>query len=167
MRKVNVLIVTFIFSALMSLPVLGQTKDLLQKDSPRSSKESIKNSAYLYNAHDLATAGAEVFYSVMQMPGIKQTVLDQAYAIAVFPSKLKFGSPMESNKYGGVASFRDQQTGQWEPPVFFNITGGNISEKLEGENNIILIALNPRAASAFLSGNLKRGRILIPRDPVY
>src|SRR5215212_8498597 len=80
-------------------------------------------------ATDRSSAAAELLHEVMDLPGgIPQYILNEAEVIAVFPARHRLRSPYSHKDGAGVISVRDQQTGEWAPPLFITLDGGKFED---------------------------------------
>lgn len=102
---------------------------------------------------------ATVFQEIMNAPdhAIPHSVLDNADAIAVFPSVLKAGFVVGVTRGHGIISVRDAK-GTWSSPAFLTITGGSFGAQIGGSStDLVLIVMNQRGVRDLLRNQFKIG----------
>jgi SH3 domain-containing YSC84-like protein 1 len=103
---------------------------------------------------------ATVFTEVMTAPdkAIPQKILDNAYAIAVFPGVFKAAFVFGGERGKGVISVRNRVTNAWSAPGFLTLTGGSWGAQIGGQSaDIVLVVMNPRGAEKLLQSQFKIG----------
>ncbi|MEW6733494.1 MAG: hypothetical protein AB1489_19355 [Acidobacteriota bacterium] len=154
------IIVLFLVCALflsLALPTKAQQSSPL-RFSEGSQSHSVTDSRALIQAYDRATAGAEFIREIMETPGksIPLYIFDNAKAIAIFTSRLRFEDSLFGDDYvGGLVSLRDPQTRQWGPPIFLKLDDGTIEDKVEDGGVMIVFAMDQQAANAFLQDKVE------------
>lgn len=108
----------------------------------------------------LLKTSARVLKEVQEMPdtGIPESLLDNAKAVAIFPSTVSAGLGIGGKYGGGIMMVRDADTGEWSPPAVFTIAGGSIGWQIGGQaTDIVLLFMSRRSVDAVLQGKLKLG----------
>ena len=100
-----------------------------------------------------------VFEEIMEAPdnAIPRAILDNAAAIAIFPSTLKAGFIFGGHRGKGVISARNEQ-GEWSTPAFLTLTGGSFGLQIGGQSvDLILVVMNQRGLEKLLRNEFKVG----------
>lgn len=115
--------------------------------SAQSSEELTVHAAGVVLNETMATAGHQ----------IPQTMLADAYGVAIIPNVIK-GSFVVGARHGrGVLVLREA-SGVWHAPVFITLTGGNIGWQVGLQSSdIVLVFKTPRSVQGILSGKLTLG----------
>jgi lipid-binding SYLF domain-containing protein len=103
---------------------------------------------------------ATVLDEIMAAPdkSVPRSVLDNAEAIAVFPSTLEAGLFVGGQRGRGVMSVRDRERGEWSPPAFLTLTGGSIGLQIGGQAvDVVLVVMNRRGLENLLQNQFKIG----------
>jgi len=101
-----------------------------------------------------------VFDEIMSAPdsGIPKRILDNAQAIAVFPSLMRAAFIVGGQHGHGIMSVRDPKTGVWSSPAFVTITGGSFGAQVGGQAiDLVLVILNERGLNNLLRNEFKIG----------
>jgi lipid-binding SYLF domain-containing protein len=109
---------------------------------------------------DRVREATTVFGEIMaaEDKAIPASVLDQAEAIAVFPSTLKGGFIFGAHRGRGVISARAAGAGGWTPPAFLTVTGGSFGAQIGGQAvDIVLVVMNRRGLEQLLQNEFKIG----------
>jgi SH3 domain-containing YSC84-like protein 1 len=109
---------------------------------------------------DRVREAAAVLDEIMAAPdkAVPQSVLDNAEAIAVFPSTLKAGLLIAGQRGRGIISVRDRSRLQWSPPAFLTLTGGSIGPQIGGQAvDVVLVVMNRRGLENLLQNQFKLG----------
>jgi SH3 domain-containing YSC84-like protein 1 len=112
------------------------------------------------NQADRVREAAAVLDEIMAGPdkAVPQSVLDNAEAIAVFPSTLKAGLLIGGQRGRGIISVRDRSRLQWSPPAFLTLTGGSIGPQIGGQAvDVVLVVMNRRGLENLLQNQFKLG----------
>jgi SH3 domain-containing YSC84-like protein 1 len=89
---------------------------------------------------------------------IPTSVLEQAEAIAVFPSTIKGAFLVGGQRGKGVISVRDAARGGWSNPGFLTLTGGSFGLQIGGQAvDIILVVNNRRGLEHLLQNQFEIG----------
>ena len=90
--------------------------------------------------------------------GIPGAILEQAEAIAVFPSLIKGGIVVGGQRGRGILSARDKQNGEWSSPAFLTITGGSIGAQFGAQAiDLVLVINNQRGLEQLVKNQFKIG----------
>ena len=101
-----------------------------------------------------------VLAEIMEAPdaAIPGAVLDNAEAIAVFPSTLKAGFIFGGHRGRGVISARRAGTSSWSVPAFLTLTGGSFGLQIGGQSvDVVLVIMNRRGLEKLLESEFKIG----------
>jgi len=112
------------------------------------------------NQADRVREAAAVLDEIMAAPdkAVPQSVLDNAEAIAVFPSTLKAGLLIGGQRGRGIISVRDRSHLHWSPPAFLTLTGGSIGPQIGGQAvDVVLVVMNRRGLENLLQNQFKIG----------
>ncbi|MGH9175586.1 MAG: lipid-binding SYLF domain-containing protein, partial [Vicinamibacterales bacterium] len=94
-----------------------------------------------------------VLDEIMAAPdqAIPSGVLDNAEAVAVFPSTVKGGFILAAHRGKGVISVRDRNTNTWSLPAFLTVTGGSIGAQIGAQSvDLVLVVMNRRGLENLL-----------------
>ncbi|KJJ83248.1 Ysc84 actin-binding domain protein [Candidatus Omnitrophus magneticus] len=109
---------------------------------------------------NLLRESAKVFDDMANMPdtGIPSSLLEDCYAVAIFPSTIN-GGFIIGGQYGqGVIVARDKKTDNWSAPAVFNIFGGSFGWQIGGQAaDIILLIMSERGLDGIMQSKLKLG----------
>ena len=101
-----------------------------------------------------------VLGEIMDAPdaAIPGAVLDNAEAIAVFPSTFKAGFIFGGHRGRGVISARSEGTNSWSVPAFLTLTGGSFGLQIGGQSvDVVLVIMNRRGLEKLLQSEFKIG----------
>lgn len=101
-----------------------------------------------------------VLAEIMDAPdaAIPGSVLENAEAIAVFPSTLKAGFIFGGHRGRGVISARREGTSGWSVPAFLTLTGGSFGLQIGGQSvDVVLVIMNRRGLEKLLQSEFKIG----------
>ena len=101
-----------------------------------------------------------VLAEIMDAPdaAIPGSVLENAEAIAVFPSTLKAGFIFGGHRGRGVISARLEGTSGWSVPAFLTLTGGSFGLQIGGQSvDVVLLIMNRRGLEKLLQSEFKIG----------
>lgn len=107
----------------------------------------------------IVAAAATVLNEAMASPGnrIPQTMLDDAYGVAIVPNMIK-GSFIVGARRGRGLLFVREPSGIWHAPVFITLTGGNIGWQIGVQSSdLVLVFKTQRSIQGLLSGKLTLG----------
>lgn len=96
-----------------------------------------------------------VMKEIMEIPesGIPPSLLDSAYAIAIFPDLLKAGFILGARYGGGLIVVRSEDK-SWSNPVFYTMTGGSFGFQIGAQaSDIILVFKTARSLDWITGGN--------------
>jgi lipid-binding SYLF domain-containing protein len=125
-------------------------------------ENSFRNTRDQERAIDRSEQAVIIFKKVLEQAKqghIPQAIFNHTNALMIVPATLKF-STFGGHKGEGIVSIRDYRRGSWTPPIFVTISSLKIDNK-EQDNDLILFALNPEAAGAFLTNAFKPQNLLI------
>lgn len=92
---------------------------------------------------------------------IPRAVLENADAVAVFPSTFKAGFIFGGHRGRGVISARTEGAdgaGQWSNPAFLTLTGGSFGLQIGGQSvDVVLVIMNRRGLEKLLQNEFKIG----------
>ena len=103
---------------------------------------------------------ATVVDEIMAAPdgGVPGSVLDNADAIAIFPSTIKAGFIFGAHRGRGVIIGRDPESNTWSSPAFLTLTGGSFGLQIGGQSvDLVLIVMNRRGLENLLRNEFKVG----------
>ena len=103
---------------------------------------------------------ATVVDEIMAAPdgGVPGSVLDNADAIAIFPSTIKAGFIFGAHRGRGVIIGRDPESDTWSSPAFLTLTGGSFGLQIGGQSvDLVLIVMNRRGLENLLRNEFKVG----------
>ena len=101
-----------------------------------------------------------VLAEIMDAPdaAIPGSVLENAEAIAVFPSTLKAGFIFGGHRGRGVISARLEGTSGWSVPAFLTLTGGSFGLQIGCQSvDVVLLIMNRRGLEKLLQSEFKIG----------
>ncbi len=103
---------------------------------------------------------AKVFEEMTQMPekGIPSGLVEDCYAIAIFPNTIEAGFVIGGQYAQGVIISKDKKTGNWSAPAIFNLKGGSFGWQIGGQaaDNILLI-MSERGLDGLMKSKFKLG----------
>ena len=105
-------------------------------------------------------SAATVLDEIMDAPdgAIPRSILDEAEAIAIFPSTIKAGFIFGGHRGRGVISGRDPDTDTWSAPAFMTLTGGSFGLQIGGQAvDLVLVVMNRRGLEKLLESQFKIG----------
>ena len=109
---------------------------------------------------NLLIESGRVFEEMTDMPdeGIPQSLLKDAYAVAIFPSTVS-GGFIFGGKYGqGAIVAKNKSTGSWSAPCVFNLAGVSWGLQIGGQaTDVILLIMSERGLDGLLQSKLKLG----------
>jgi lipid-binding SYLF domain-containing protein len=103
---------------------------------------------------------AKVLEEIMSTPekAIPDAILENADAVAVFPSTVKGGFGIGVHRGRGIISARDPQTGTWSAPGFLTLTGGSFGAQIGAQAiDLVLVVMNERGLENLLRNEFKIG----------
>jgi lipid-binding SYLF domain-containing protein len=101
-----------------------------------------------------------VIEEIMSAPdgGIPGSVLDNAEALAIFPSTIKAGFVFGGHRGRGVILGRGAQGDGWSSPAFLTLTGGSFGLQIGGQSvDLVLVIMNRRGLEKLLRNEFKLG----------
>ncbi|MCA1959396.1 MAG: lipid-binding SYLF domain-containing protein [Desulfomonile sp.] len=101
-----------------------------------------------------------VLSNVLTMPdkGVPRDLLVRCRGLAVFPGVIKAGVVVGVSFGNGVVLRRDQTSGLWSKPVFFNIRGGSIGLQAGAQStDLILLIMSEEGFERLLEEKLTLG----------
>jgi lipid-binding SYLF domain-containing protein len=103
---------------------------------------------------------AMVFEEMTKMPekGIPTKLLQDCYAIAIFPNTIEAGFVIGGQYAQGVIVVKDRKTGKWSAPAVYNLKGGSFGWQIGGQaaDNILLI-MSERGLDGLMRSKFKLG----------
>ena len=102
----------------------------------------------------------QVLEEIQKSPdqGIPETLVSKAKAIIVFPTLVKAGFIFGAQYGSGVATVRDEKTGQWGPPAFLKNYGGSFGFQIGIEAvDLVLLVMSQRGIEGLLKSKLTLG----------
>jgi len=109
---------------------------------------------------NLLVESGKVFEEMTQMPedGIPVSLLNDCYAVAIFPSTVSGGFVIGAQYGQGVIVAKDKATNAWTAPAVFNIAGGSFGWQIGGQaTDIMLLIMNERGLDGLLQSKFKLG----------
>ena len=100
-----------------------------------------------------------VLNEIMAVPNssIPQSMLKDAYAVAIIPKVLKGSFVIGARHGNGVLSVRDAN-GSWHAPIFVTLTGGNIGWQVGVQStDVVLVFKSAQSVNGLLSGKFTLG----------
>jgi len=111
-----------------------------------------------------------VLKNVLDMPdrGIPKDLLQRCRGLAIFPGVLKVGVVVGVSYGSGVVLRRDEKTGQWSRPAFFNIRGGSFGLQVGAQSvDLILLIMSEQGLQNLLEDKMTLGAdIAVAAGPV-
>lgn len=110
-----------------------------------------------------------VLHDLTSMPdhAIPAALASKAEAIVVVPALSKGGFVAGARHSKGVMSTRDVASNTWSPPVFVQVTGGNIGWQMGGESvDLAVLVMSRAAVTQLIEGKLTFGTGSIAAGPV-
>jgi lipid-binding SYLF domain-containing protein len=104
-------------------------------------------------------ASISVMKEIMEIPenSIPPSLLNSAYAIAIFPDLLKAGFIVGARYGGGILVVRTEDR-SWSNPVFYTMTGGSVGFQIGAQaSDIVLIFKSVRSLDSITSGKFTLG----------
>ena len=136
-RPIGLLSVVLCVASVFAAPLVAQTEEAERV------AVSTRVIAEIMDAPDAAIPGA---------------VLENAEAIAVFPSTLKAGFIFGGHRGRGVISARREGAGGWSAPAFLTLTGGSFGLQIGGQSvDVVLVIMNRRGLEKLLQSEFKIG----------
>ena len=88
----------------------------------------------------------------------RESILEKAEGIAVFPSLIKGGIVVGGQRGRGILSVRDKKNGGWSSPAFLTITGGSIGAQIGAQAiDLVLVINNQRGLEQLVKNQFKVG----------
>ena len=89
---------------------------------------------------------------------IPSSVMENAEAVAVFPSTIKGGFILAAHRGKGVLSVRDRKTSTWSLPAFLTVTGGSVGAQIGAQSiDLVLVVMNRRGLENLVQNQFKIG----------
>ena len=107
----------------------------------------------------LLVESGRVFEEMTEMPdeGIPKDLLEDCYAIAIFPSTVG-GGFVFGGKYGQGVILAKKKGGGWSAPAVFNLAGVSWGLQIGGQaTDLILLVMGERALDGLLQSKFKLG----------
>jgi SH3 domain-containing YSC84-like protein 1 len=101
-----------------------------------------------------------VLKSSLEMPdrGIPRDLIQRCRGLAIFPSVVKVGLVFGVSFGNGIILRRDEKTGQWTRPVFFNIRGGSIGVQAGAQaTDLVLLVMSEEGVEGLLEDKYTLG----------
>ena len=117
-------------------------------------------SALAADEGDRIDESIRVIEEIMAAPdsAVPEAILDNAVAIAVFPSTIKAGFIFGGHRGRGFIAARHPDTGAWSPPAFLTLAGGSFGLQIGGQAvDLILVVRNRRGLEQLLENEFKIG----------
>lgn len=108
---------------------------------------------------NLLVESARVFEEMTQMPedGIPESLLKNAYAVAIFPSVVG-GGFIFGGKWGQGVIVAREDGKNWGAPAVFDIGGASFGWQIGGQaTDVILLIMSERGLDGFLKSSVKLG----------
>jgi len=102
----------------------------------------------------------QVLEEIQKSPdqNIPEGLISQAKAVIVFPTMLKGGFIFGARYGSGVASVRNEKTGQWGPPAFLKTYGGSFGFQIGVEAvDLVLLVMSQRGIEGLLKSKFTLG----------
>ncbi len=111
-----------------------------------------------------------VLKSALEMPdrGIPKDLLQRCRGLAIFPAVVKVGLVLSVSYGSGIILRRDEKTGQWSSPAFFNIRGGSVGVQAGAQaTDLVLLVMNEEGVEGLLEDKYTLGAdISVAAGPV-
>jgi lipid-binding SYLF domain-containing protein len=89
---------------------------------------------------------------------IPAKLLQEAVAIAVFPSLVEAAFIFGGQRGHGILSVRNEKSGTWSQPAFMTITGGSVGLQIGGQAiDLVLLIQNRRGLDQLIDNQFKIG----------
>jgi SH3 domain-containing YSC84-like protein 1 len=101
-----------------------------------------------------------VLKSALEMPdhGIPRDLIQRCRGLAIFPAVVKVGLVFSVSFGSGIVLRRDEKTGQWSRPVFFNIRGGSVGVQAGAQaTDLVLLVMNEEGVEGLLEDKYTLG----------
>lgn len=101
-----------------------------------------------------------VLKSALEMPdrGIPKDLLQRCRGLAIFPAVVKVGLVLGVSYGSGIILRRDEKTGQWSSPAFFNIRGGSVGVQAGAQaTDLVLLVMNEEGVEGLLEDKYTLG----------
>lgn len=101
-----------------------------------------------------------VLKSALEMPdrGIPKDLLQRCRGLAIFPAVVKVGLVLSVSYGSGIILRRDEKTGQWSSPAFFNIRGGSVGVQAGAQaTDLVLLVMNEEGVEGLLEDKYTLG----------
>ncbi len=101
-----------------------------------------------------------VLKSALEMPdrGIPRDLIQRCRGLAIFPAVVKVGLVFGVSFGSGIVLRRDEKTGQWSRPVFFNIRGGSVGIQAGAQaTDLVLLVMNEEGVEGLLEDKYTLG----------
>jgi len=121
---------------------------------------AVSRSATLEELDRQVTRCHTVLNNVLQMPdrGIPKDLLVRCRGLAIFPGVVEVGAVLGVRFGSGIVLRRNEQTGVWSKPAFFNIRGGSIGAQLGAQSvDLILLVMSETGLQALLEDRFTLG----------
>jgi SH3 domain-containing YSC84-like protein 1 len=111
-----------------------------------------------------------VLKSALEMPdrGIPRDLIQRCRGLAIFPAVVKVGLVFGVSFGSGIVLRRDEKTGQWSRPVFFNIRGGSVGVQAGAQaTDLVLLVMNEEGVEGLLEDKYTLGAdVAVAAGPV-
>jgi SH3 domain-containing YSC84-like protein 1 len=109
---------------------------------------------------ELLVEAVQVLEEIQKSPDqkIPESLISKAKAIIVFPTMIKAGFIFGARYGSGVATVRDEKTGQWGPPAFLRTYGGSFGFQIGAEAvDLVLLVMSQRGIEGLLRSQFTLG----------
>jgi lipid-binding SYLF domain-containing protein len=101
-----------------------------------------------------------VLKDALGMPdrGIPKDLLQRCRGLAIFPAVVKVGLVLGVSFGTGIVVKRDEKTGEWSRPAFFNIRGGSVGVQAGAQaTDLVLLVMNEEGVEGLLEDKFTLG----------
>ncbi len=101
-----------------------------------------------------------VLKNALEMPdrGIPRDLIQRCRGIAIFPAVVRVGLVLGVSFGSGIVLRRDEKTGQWSRPAFFNIRGGSVGVQAGAQaTDLVLLVMSEEGVEGLLEEKFTLG----------
>ena len=142
----------FILAVLMGVMMIG----LPQRTAAETAQEAVQEQ----EAEAIINQAASTWHNFMQDPGLSgfRAHLKRVQGVLIFPRLMKGAFIVGSEGGNGVLFARDEQTGSWSDPAFYEISSASFGLQVGVEmSGAIILIETMKGVESLLSSTLKLG----------
>jgi SH3 domain-containing YSC84-like protein 1 len=116
--------------------------------------------ADITDQRELLIESVQVLEDIQRSPDqkIPEGLISKAKAIIIFPTMIKAGFFFGARYGSGVATVRNEKTGQWGPPAFLRTYGGSFGLQIGAEAvDLVLLVMSQRGIEGLLKSQFTLG----------